>query len=343
MSWYDSAGNESDLVLASFVTVIRSIEGFAFGDRMSSEDHSRLTRAVLSSLAQMELSPLALSSLEPAALRVLAEKGFIDAEPQIPSSLLLLDEERGLSIVIGGKEHIKLRAMLPGLALEEALETLLQPERLIDSSLELAFSEQLGYLTEDLSFLGTAASFSLLMHLPTSDKSSITELGRFITAKPLPGDLMLLTSPPFPGITEAEQCERLMLAEKIIAERERSSRAALKRVSHSFESESEQCLVPQQSAIGGSRVSELSDRAMRAYGILSNARLMSFEEFMPLWSSLRLGAISGLSGLPSPEELGGLLISALPACLPPDGDPRARRAELLRRRLSMRTLSGIVS
>ncbi len=343
MSWYDSAGNESDLVLASFVTVIRSVEGFAFGDRLSSEEHSKLTRAVLSSLEPMELSPLALSSLEPAALRVLAEKGFIDAEPQVSNQLLLLNEERGLSIVIGGKEHIKLRAMLPGLALEEALETLHQPERLIDSSLELAFSEQLGYLTEDISFLGTAASFSLLLHLPTSDKTSLSELGRFISAKPLPGDLLLLTSPPFPGITEAEQCERLMLAEKQIAERERAARAALRKISSSFAPENEKALVPQSAIDGGSRVSELSDRAMRAYGILSNARLMSFEEFMPLWSSLRLGAISGLSGLPSPEELGGLLISALPACLPPDGDPRARRAELLRQRLSSRTLSGTVS
>ena len=78
---------------------------------------------------------------------------------------------------------------------------------------------------------------------------------------------------------------------------------------------------------------KLCDRVMRAKGILSNALLMPREEFTRLWSDLRLGAVIGLPGLPSPEELGSILMAAL-LCPPEKGDPEAARAMLLKRRLS---------
>lgn len=339
MSWYDLAGVESEFVLGSFATVIRNVYGYAFGERLNTDERTGLIKRLLSALSQIGTSPLELDSLDEAALRVLSEKGFIDLEPSIKSAVLLLDEERGRSILLGGRNHVKIRALLPGLALEDALDMAIAPERLLDSAFELAYSEELGYLTDDLTFLGSAVSFSLLLHLPASRGSDICGTARhFIEIKGLPGDLFLLTSPPFPGITEKEQCERLIIAKDRLIDSERTARAALRGsiradditdVDISSQAPSDKAApinCEPRSSI------ELADLAMRAYGILSNARIMTFEEFMPLWSDLRLGAVSGLPGLPSPEEVGNLLISALPSCLPPESDPSIARAELLRRR-----------
>ena len=128
-----------------------------------------------------------------------------------------------------------------------------------------------------------------------------------LEARALPGDLWSISAPPFPGITEEEQSERLTGMTERIAACEREARAELR-----------------------ADPTRLCDRVMRAYGIMSGAYRMTLGELMPLWSSVRLGAVIGLPELPSPEELGGILMSVMPSCLPDDGDPDVLRAARLR-------------
>lgn len=319
MSWFDSAGLNSDVVIGTILTLTRNIEGcpFALSDSKALSDDARaeFIARLSDTLESGALSAFELASIDPAALSVLVKKGFADPDFTAcdPPGTLLLDEEHGVSVMLGGKDQVKIRILLPGDSLSEALDQAFSLEARLDSHFRIAFSEKLGYLTSSPAFLGSAAKFSLLMHLPASGSDlsgSHFAAGSFTRMKKFPGDLCLITSDPFPGITEEEQIERLRLAESSLIIAERSARAGLR-----------------------SDAPRLCDRVMRAYGILSNACLMPEDELMTYWSSLRLGAVIGLPELPSPEELGSILMAAI-VCPSDNGNPDAARAALLKRRLS---------
>lgn len=309
MSWYDSAGRESDVILGSSVTLIRNPERTPFPGKDPEKDAEIISK-LASAFSDAGLQTYDLSSIGDAALRVFAEKRLIDRDVS-GSGLLLLDEERGISITLGVRDHVRIKTLGSGESLEECLETAFGYEKMLDDRFELAYSESLGYLTSDPSFLGSAAGFSLIAHLPASGRN--VSASRFVSVERLPGELFRISSPPYPGITEKEQIERLLVSAGKLASSERAERAKLRADSM-----------------------KLCDRVMRAKGILSNALLMPHEEFTRLWSDLRLGAVSGFPELLSPEELGGIFISAMPACLPPDSDEDAARASMLRRRLERR-------
>ena len=311
MAWYDTAGQCGDVVIASRISLTRDLEGYPFGERLSGGAREELIGRVTSALSGAGLTEVDLSALEPAALKALAEKRLIDPEfagMELPRTLLL-GEERGLSVAVGGRDHVKITALLPGAAAGEAWSSASELVRLLDRSCDFAYSEELGYLTSDITSLGTAAEFSMLIHLPAlGERSPMSGLRRCgLEARALPGDLWSISAPPFPGITEEEQSERLTGMTERIAALEREARAELR-----------------------ADPTRLCDRVMRAYGIMSGAYRMTLGELMPLWSSVRLGAVIGLPELPSPEELGGILMSVMPSCLPDDGDPDVLRAARLR-------------
>ena len=309
MSWFDQAGQGGDVVIGTELTLTRNIEGFPFAlgdpEKMTPEARAFL-KSLSDTLSGGSLTAYEPGSIDPAALSVLVRKRFADPDECIGATLLL-DEEHGVSVTLGGSDHVRIRVLLPGDALEEALEEAFRIESKLDSAFRIAFSEKFGYLTSSPAFLGSAAEFSLILHLPASGE---VDPGGFVRLERLRGGLCVLSSEPFPGITEEEQIERLRLAEERLANIERSARAALR-----------------------SDATRLCDRVMRAWGLLSNACLIGEDELYRLWSDLRLGAVIGLPGLPSPEELGSILMAAL-LCPPEKGDPEAARAMLLKRRLS---------
>lgn len=73
------------------------------------------------------------------------------------------------------------------------------------------------------------------------------------------------------------------------------------------------------------------DRLWRAYGILTNARRLSFSEFVSLWSDVRLGVSCGIiTGIRS-KNLTSLLITSMPCHiidLSPEAKNPARRDEI---------------
>ena len=57
------------------------------------------------------------------------------------------------------------------------------------------------------------------------------------------------------------------------------------------------------------------DRAKKAYGILTNAVLLSYREFLSLIAEVKLGAILGMIGVSNVEAIDDLIVSVRPANL----------------------------
>ena len=57
------------------------------------------------------------------------------------------------------------------------------------------------------------------------------------------------------------------------------------------------------------------DRAKKAYGILTNAVLLSYREFLSLIAEVKLGAILGMIDISDVEAIDDLIVSVRPASL----------------------------
>lgn len=197
---------------------------------------------------------------------------------------VLVRKDRRLSVMVNEEDHLRIQAMLVGLALDEAEEIAFSAERMLQSKCAFSFDSQLGYLTACPTNTGTGMRASLMLHLPmlTASKQmgsigqSIAKLGLTIRGiygegSEALGNVYQVSNQVTLGRTEDEIVEAVMAVGKQLIDlenalRERSANDSL----------------------------ALEDQINRSYGILRYARLMNDSEFMEHWSDLRLGAAMGL-------------------------------------------------
>jgi protein arginine kinase len=66
---------------------------------------------------------------------------------------------------------------------------------------------------------------------------------------------------------------------------------------------------------GGKNEIKVMDKARKAYGILTNALLLSYTEFLNLIAEVKLGAMLGMINIADTEKIDDLIISVRPANL----------------------------
>ncbi|MCI8387247.1 MAG: hypothetical protein HFE63_02120 [Clostridiales bacterium] len=308
MAWYNEIGAESDVVISSRVRFSRNIVGYPFGDKLTDTGRSEIIEKVTKALALAELETIDLVAKSPLEANALVEERFISshfAAEKAPHTLLL-DENKQLAVTICDKDHVRIQACLAGLALDSAFEKAAALDDLLDNGVETAYSESVGYLTQNPTDLGTGMRASVVLHLPAmalAGRIGITSrnLARLgITMRSFIGEsgyescaLYQISNSVTMGMSETEIIEKLTTVAKQLVDGERKLRNTLK--SDSF--------------------ARLCDRVMRANGILQSAYMMSADEFMQLWSDARLGTALGILDKTALAEFDALLVTAMPANL----------------------------
>lgn len=88
---------------------------------------------------------------------------------------LLVNSDESLSIMINEEDHIRIQAITKDLALEQTYDIVDKLDTLLDESLDFAFSEKLGYLTQCPTNLGTGMRASVMRicrHLKRAEQSA---------------------------------------------------------------------------------------------------------------------------------------------------------------------------
>ncbi len=196
----------------------------------------------------------------------------------------LIRNDRTLSIMVNEEDHLRIQAMLTGLALDEAEQIAFRAEEKLQSQCAFSFDAQLGYLTACPTNTGTGMRASLMLHLPmlTSSKQmggvgqSIAKLGLTIRGiygegSEALGNVYQVSNQVTLGRTEDEIIEAVTAVGNQLIDLENALR---------------------ERALNESLA--LADQIERSYGILQYARLMESGEFMEHWSNLRMGAALGL-------------------------------------------------
>ena len=219
---------------------------------------------------------------------------------------LFRNDNKSLSVMALEEDHIRLQCILPGLSLRDAYRFACECDDKLDSALDLAYDESLGYLTHCPTNLGTGMRASVMLFLPALkaanmiaslahqlSKIGLTMRGLYGEGSEPHGCLYQVSNQVTLGSDEEDILHKLEEAVQSIIEKERKLRQQL----------------------SGEAAERRADRIHRAEGTLRYASMLSSEEFFSIYADLKLGIALGLIDSISDETLNTLLINVLPATL----------------------------
>ncbi|MFC2638152.1 MAG: ATP--guanido phosphotransferase [Mitsuokella sp.] len=288
LAWQSGEGKDNDVVLVSCVRLARNFRAIPFPNRANNRQLAASRHAfeailpVLSEGIGQAFTAADMEQMTPVQRGVLLEKQFISRNfirsPQ--HRVVFLSEDLGTSILVNEEDHLRIQCMAAGFDLRTPNQTASRLDDLIESKLDIAFDERMGYLTSCPTNLGTGLRASVLLHLPglvfTKNIQNIAnvspQLGLAIRSvygdeKESVGNLFLISNQLTLGFSEEELLANVESAVQEIVSHERQARKAL-------------ALYLKE---------QLDDEVWRAYGLLRYARLLPKKETLELLSKVRLG------------------------------------------------------
>lgn len=337
-SWLDASGPRSDVILSSRVRLARNIEGHVFPGRGTTEQLSGVRDAILSAVSKSNYLKGALvfvaDEAEPVLREVLCERHlvspcFLSGEGACAA---VVGEREVVSAMINEEDHLRLQCVRSGLQPVDAWHLARRVDAELERNLHYAFSTDWGHLTACPTNVGTGIRVSALAHLVALARAkriapvlgSISKLGLAVRGFYGEGSAAL------GGFFQVSNQTTLGQSEEDVAYTVERVVAQLV----GLELEARHRLLSRDRA-------RLNDEVHRAYGILSNARLMTTREVMELCSLLRLGVALELTDAVDLATLNRLIVVTQSGHLAYGhggdvgvGDRDRVRAELVRRELS---------
>ena len=281
MNWYLQSGNESDVAFSSKIKLSRNINGYPF-ELENKEQIEDLENKIKDNLYDIgyNLKFLKLKDMDDVTLNSLVEKGLVEkefAKQKRNIGSILVNDDENICIQINGENHLDIQVFTAGLELKNAMQLAREVDMKIGNILDYCVSKKFGYLTRDLTNIGTGLKASVKLYLPglakTRNVRKLLEIvsGFGINTKLQNGDIYEITNQKTLGITEEEIVTNLhVVSEKIIGQ-ERDARKIL-----------------EENSI------ELEDKVYRSYGILSNCKKITSREVDTLLSDIKLGTDIGI-------------------------------------------------
>lgn len=248
LSWLAASGKESDVVLSSRIRLARNFREIPFPNRADFNqlaevrlEAEKLLPGIAADLGQ-DFDLLDLERITPLQRDVLIEKQLISRNfiqnPQ--HRIVFITADRATSIMVNEEDHLRIQCMAPGLDLDTPFARASHIDDMVESQVDIAFDEKMGYLTSCPTNLGTGLRASVLLHLPglvfTRNIQSIMnispQLGLAIRSvygdeTESVGNLFQISNQLTLGFSEAEIIENLKTAVMEIVSHERQARKAL--------------------------------------------------------------------------------------------------------------------
>ncbi|MEN8255513.1 MAG: protein arginine kinase [Verrucomicrobiota bacterium] len=330
-SWLESGIDEGP-VISSRIRLARNIEEYSFPGWENEEGKRVIWEKCNGIFQSSSVGFIRWSMAETAALdkEILFERHLISQELAANDGGcgVFVSSDECLSIMVNEEDHIRIQSLQPGLNLMAAWQAADRIDDELEAELTYAFSPKLGYLTSCPSNVGTGMRASVMLHLPGLV-------------------LMEEMEPVINGISKIGLAVRGMWGEGTEAAGNMfqiSNQITLGRREDEIIAHLEQIVLELIEHENNARIRLMNDRAMvvedhvaRAFGTLSNARMITSGEALNLLSTLRLGLDLGMIDQFSRREIDMLFIAIQPAHLQKlenqELDPDDRdvvRAEMLR-------------
>lgn len=337
--WIRANGPQADIVFSSRVRLARNLRDFIFppwGRELHLEEVAKLVLKVVEGSGYFkncwifEMEKISLLERKFLLERHLISKEFTRGNK---AQFLVTIPGETISIMVNEEDHLRIQTILSGLQLMQAWKICSSVDDELDNHLDYAFSPKFGYLTSCPTNVGTGLRASCMLHLPALVRTSriddvlksVSKLGLvtrgfYGEGSRAQGDFFQISNQVTLGLREEEIIGTVSKVVQQVVEEEKNAREYL----------------IQKSGI------KVMDDVGRAYGILSNAYLISSEEAMMLLSKLRLGVWMDIIPHNFPVDLlNELFISIAPAQIQINYGRRLSgvfrdkiRAKLIREKLS---------
>lgn len=280
-NWIYSKAQNDDLILCSKLSLARNLEGVLFTDKLEVEDAKKnvdkLSNVIFNKLNDEELKIIKfwdnqIDYIKSYEAKLLVTKELVKRKDR---AALIINKEETISIMINEVDHLNIQCTTEGMNLKEVYEVANKIDDLIEEDISYSFHEDFGYLTATPSKVGTGMKASVILHLPalsmseeiTNISKGLSQLGMAINPVYADGNIYEVSNRISLGVTEDEIINNLEgVVENIIQEEIKFRDIVVKKCKD-----------------------EVEDKIFRAYGILKNAKLMSYKELVELLSYVRLG------------------------------------------------------
>lgn len=312
LKWYEKSGPESDVVISTSIRLIRNLCEYPFPARMNRTSRASLIDKVRKAASELDGEiPYEFAYTDMESISRTEAVSLVERRLSTPDFVadskgrgILISRNESVSIMLNEENHLQMQIQTSGLNLEGAYRTIDALDTLLDKRLHFAFDKNLGYLTQNPVNLGTGMCASLVLHLPALKEggavsrisASLSKLGLVLCglnsmgSEPT-GAVYQLSNRVTLGLSEQEAIFNLRNIAMQIISQERSARADL----------------------AGNI--EVQDIVCRSLGILENARIINFNEFMNLISNIRFGISIELIKNIEYDKIDKLMIEVQPATL----------------------------
>jgi len=281
--WTEGAGEYSEIVLSSRVRLARNLKEFPFPLKQTEATANAVLDRIEDATAKdKELNFYRLNNFPELERQVLVEKHLISPEhAQNPEKKgVIVNKDGSVSIMVNEEDHLRVQCFASGLELEKLWQLADKIDDKIEQKLDYAFDEKFGFLTCCPTNLGTGMRVSVMMHLPglvltkqagriltQLSKVGIAVRGLFGEGTEALGNLFQISNQITLGQSEEEVLFNINSVAKKLVAQEQTAREYL----------------VQNAGL------QIEDKARRAFGILTNAKVISSQEALSLISDLRLG------------------------------------------------------
>lgn len=299
-----SAVRESfeSVAVSTRMRLARNFADYPFPGRLLKDAHAEeqaqeIVRLIAEALAQLDQFTLyEMNGLSAEKTALLLERNLISRDlvrnRRISAALISSDEI--ISVMLNEEDHVREQYFMHGFDLPRAYERITGLDDAISESIPFAFDEQLGYLTACPTNLGTGLRASVMLFLPALSRRGVmtrtvvpellrlglTARGAYGEGSGAEGDLFQISNEVTLGVSEEEILTIVGKAVDSIVQMELLERARMK-------------------AEGGLA---LRDKLCRAYGVLTNCRLLEEHEFLRRLADVRLGIALGYFSGEEDEE-----------------------------------------
>lgn len=285
MNWYEQHAADDDIAISTRIRLARNIAGVPFPSKMTDAQRLQVNETVRKAISESNtpfarsLKYIAMKDVPENERYAMVERHVVSPEfvSNCENRAIILSEDESVSIMIGEEDHIRIQVLLPGLQPEKAYDIAERIDTLLCDSLDIAFDERLGFLTECPTNLGTGLRASVMLHLPlveasgempsitnSVDKIGFVVRGLYGEGSKSQASLYQLSNQITLGISEKNAIDNLKIITEQIIKKERALRENMNKL-------------------------KAEDMCMRALGTLKSARILGSAEMMQLLSKVKLG------------------------------------------------------
>jgi protein arginine kinase len=308
MNWYCEPGKENDVVLSTRVRISRKFSDMPFMYKAKEKDLYEVTDRLNKLLPKLNygLKLQKLKDMDLITKQSLVEKKLITSEfieNNSDAQAIAINDEENICIMINETDHMQVQVFNSGLDLDNCMNLVNEIDGKINSAENIAFDNKLGFLTSDITNVGTGLKASIMVHLPGLIKTGniqkifdfVEKLGMNIKLEDEninrhDCDIYKISSRQTLGISEKDTIENLKLIARTIVEQERVARKFLAKNS-----------------------SILEDTVYRSFGILVYARRLKYDEANKFISDIKLGVDLGIITELNDSKIKKMLLYIKPA------------------------------